>query len=75
MLAGISEIRLTTVYAHRRDPGQRGVLMFGPVAAGQAGVVLGLLGGFVPFYFIGEVYQSIRILRVDVLESQFVQET
>jgi hypothetical protein len=42
--------------------------LVGPL--GQEGVVLGLLGGFVPFYFIGAVYQAIRVLKHRVLESQ-----
>jgi O-antigen/teichoic acid export membrane protein len=70
MLAGISEIRRITIYA-----------MIGTVASatlmitlvgrwGQEGVVLGLLGGFLPFYFVGAVYQSFRVLKVEVLETQ-----
>ena len=74
MLAGISEIRLTTIYAIVGTLASV-ALMLGLVGhLGREGVVLGLLGGFVPFSFIGAIHQSIRILRVDFLESQFIRK-
>jgi O-antigen/teichoic acid export membrane protein len=69
MLAGISEIRRITVYA-----------VIGTVASvtfmelfvrpwGAEGVVLGLLCGFVPFYFIGAVHQALSVLRSRIPET------
>jgi O-antigen/teichoic acid export membrane protein len=70
MLAGISEIRRITIYAVIGTVASASLMLalVGPM--GQEGVVLGLLGGFVPFYFIGAVYQAIRVLKRRVLESQ-----
>ncbi|HEY4989507.1 MAG TPA: lipopolysaccharide biosynthesis protein [Opitutaceae bacterium] len=69
MLAGISEIRRITVYAIAGTIASA-ALMLGLVGRmGQDGVVLGLIGGFVPFYLVGAVYQSIRVLGA-VAESR-----
>jgi O-antigen/teichoic acid export membrane protein len=68
MLAGMSEIRRVTVYAVIGTVASAALMavLVGPL--GQEGVVIGLLGGFVPFYFVGAVYQSARVLRRDAVE-------
>ena len=70
MLAGISEMRRITVYAVIGTVASTSLMLalVGPL--GQEGVVLGLLGGFVPFYFIGAIVQSFRVLKLRVLESR-----
>jgi O-antigen/teichoic acid export membrane protein len=74
MLAGISEIRRITIYAVIGTVASATLMLALVGRWGQEGVVLGLLGGFVPFYFIGAVVQSVRVLRVEVLETQLLQK-
>ena len=72
MLAGISEVRRLTAYAIVGTIASAALMevLVGPF--GQVGVVIGLLGGFVPFYFVGGVYQSVRVLRKDVIDLKEV---
>jgi O-antigen/teichoic acid export membrane protein len=71
MLAGISEIRRITVYAVAGTIASTALMMALVGRMGQEGVVFGLLGGFVPFYLIGAVYQSFRVLRIEGNGSKF----
>jgi O-antigen/teichoic acid export membrane protein len=69
MLAGISEIRRVAIYAVFGTVASA-VLMFVLVHyMGQVGVVLGLLGGFVPFYLIGAVYQAVWVLKAKSIRN------
>ncbi len=72
MLAGISEIRRLTAYAIVGTIASAALMMALVGRLGQEGVVIGLLAGFVPFYFVGAIYQSVRVLGRDVLESRDV---
>jgi O-antigen/teichoic acid export membrane protein len=72
MLAGISEIRRTAVYALVGTVASAGFMIVLVHHLGQTGVVLGLLGGFVPFYFIGAVHQSFKVLRIQIVESKSI---
>lgn len=72
MLAGISEIRRVTAYAIVGTVASAGLMTVLVGTLGQVGVVIGLLCGFVPFCFLGAVYESVRVLRKDVLELRNV---
>ena len=72
MLAGISEIRRTAVYALVGTIASAALMVILVHHMGQTGVVLGLLGGFVPFYFIGAVHQSFKVLRIQIVESKSI---
>jgi O-antigen/teichoic acid export membrane protein len=75
MLAGISEIRRVTAFALAGTVASAGLMAALVGRLGQDGVVIGLLAGFVPFYFVGSVYQSVRVLKGNVLESRDIQES
>jgi O-antigen/teichoic acid export membrane protein len=73
MLAGISEVRRLTAYAVVGTVVSTVLMavLVGPL--GQAGVVMGLLGGFVPFYLAGSAYEAVRVLAGNVLESRVIR--
>jgi O-antigen/teichoic acid export membrane protein len=62
MLAGISEIRRITFYAVAGTIASTALMAALVGRLGQEGVVIGLLGGFIPFYLVGAVHQSFRAL-------------
>ena len=69
MLAGISEIRRTALYAVAGTLASTLFMLLLVRPMGQLGVVLGLLAGFVPFYFVGAVHQVVGILRVHLARA------
>ncbi len=73
MLAGVSEVRRITAFAIVGTVASAGLMEALVGRLGQEGVVLGLLGGFIPFYLIGAVWQALRLLRGDALESRVVR--
>ncbi len=63
LLAGVSEVRRTTFYSVLSAVSSA-VLMYalaGPL--GAPGVILGLLAGYIPFNFIGNIVETRRYLR------------
>lgn len=64
MLAGISEIRRITLFAVAGTVASTALMLALVGRMGQEGVVAGLLVGFIPFYLVGAVYQSFRVLSV-----------
>jgi O-antigen/teichoic acid export membrane protein len=66
MLAGISEVRRVTVYAIIGTVVSTSLMLAMVGRLGQEGVVIGLLAGFVPFYFAGSVYQAVKVIRIHV---------
>jgi O-antigen/teichoic acid export membrane protein len=62
LLAGLSEIRRATVYSIATTAVALSLMFVLAPKFGAAGVVLGLLFGFIPFVFAGTIIESVRVL-------------
>jgi O-antigen/teichoic acid export membrane protein len=63
LLAGVSEIKRTTLYSIISATVGLGLMFTFVQPMGAAGVALGLLLGFVPFSFLGTIHEARRYLR------------
>lgn len=63
LLAGVSEVRRTTLYSILSAGGSLALMLALVRPFGTPGVVAGLLGGYVPFNFIGSIAETRRYLR------------
>jgi O-antigen/teichoic acid export membrane protein len=63
LLAGVSEIRRTTLYSVISAAVGLALMFTFVQPLGAAGVALGLLLGFVPFSFLGTIHEARRYLR------------
>jgi O-antigen/teichoic acid export membrane protein len=63
LLAGVSEVRRTTLYSVLSAGGSASLMYALARPLGVPGVVLGLLVGYVPFNFVGNIVETRRYLR------------
>lgn len=63
LLAGVSEVHRTTLYAVLTAVASAGLMLLLVHPLGLPGVVLGLMLGYLPFNFIGNVVETFRYLR------------
>ena len=63
LLSGVSEVHRMTVFAVVGTVASAALMELLVRRLGQDGVVIGLLAGFVPFYFLAAVHQALRVVR------------
>jgi O-antigen/teichoic acid export membrane protein len=63
LLAGLSEVRRLTFYAGVSALASGALMEFAVRRYGPAGAVVGLLAGYLPFLIIGNIAETIRVLR------------
>lgn len=63
LLAGVSEVRRTTIYSICSAVTSATLMVLLVHAFGVAGVLIGLIAGYVPFNFVGNVIETGRYLR------------
>jgi O-antigen/teichoic acid export membrane protein len=64
MLAGISEVRRLTFYAVVSIVASAGLMHVLVHRYAQAGVVFGMIVGFLPYLFIGNIAETVRVFRL-----------
>lgn len=64
MLAGLSVVKRQTLYAMISVVASVALMMGLVRSFGTAGVVLGMIVGFMPFFLLGNIAETIRVLRL-----------
>jgi hypothetical protein len=63
MLAGISEVRRLTFYAMVSIVASAGLMYLLVQRHAQEGVVFGMVVGFLPYLFLGNIAETVRVFR------------